>query len=255
MQSEICDMPWPETYNRPDTDVVVLAGGLGTRLRSVIGARPKVLAEVAGRPFIFYLLDRLDVFGFRRVILSTGYAASVVEAAVGQSYGGLDIIFSRELVPLGTGGAVRQAVRLIKGDSFLLMNGDSFVPINYHEFFEQHEKKGWPVSMVLAEVSDSARYGSVTTAKDGRVVKFIEKTKSSREVRQLVNAGIYLLKKDIFEQCGEGVTYSFEKELMPSIIESGIYGYECAGELIDIGTPKSYSRSQEYFSAHSVDLE
>ena len=80
MQSEICVMPWPQTYNRPDTDVVVLAGGLGTRLRSVTGARPKVLAEVAGRPFIFYLLDRLEVFGFRRVILSIGYAASVVDA-------------------------------------------------------------------------------------------------------------------------------------------------------------------------------
>jgi len=255
VQSDICDMPWPQTYNRPNTDVVVLAGGLGTRLRSVIGGRPKVLAEVAGRPLIFYLLDRLEFFGFRRVILSTGYAASVVEAAVGQSYGGLDIIFSRELVPLGTGGAVRQAVPFINGDSFLLMNGDSFVPLNYHEFFEQHEEKGWPASMVLVEASDSGRYGSVTTATDGRVVEFAEKTKSSREERQLVNAGIYLLKKDIFEQCGEGITYSLEKELMPSIIKSGIYGYECAGELIDIGTPESYSRSQEYFSAYSVDSE
>jgi NDP-sugar pyrophosphorylase family protein len=95
----------------------------------------------------------------------------------------------------------------------------------------------------------------VTTATDGRVVEFAEKTKSSREERQLVNAGIYFLKKDIFEQCGKGITYSLEKELMPSIIKSGIYGYECAGKLIDIGTPESYSRSQEYFSAYSVDSE
>ncbi len=253
VQSDICDMPWPQTHNSPYTDVVVLAGGLGTRLRSVIGVCPKVLAEVAGRPFIFYLLDRLEFFGFRRVILSTGYAASVVEAAVGQSYGELDIIFSRELVPLGTGGAVRQAVPLINGDSFLLMNGDSFVPINYHEFFAQHKEKGWAASMVLVEVSNSDRYGSVTRAADGRIVEFVEKTKSSKEIRQLVNAGIYLLNKNIFEQCGEGTTYSLETELMPTIIESGIYGYECAGELIDIGTPQSYSRSQEYFSAHSLD--
>jgi len=245
-------MPSPQIYNRPYTDVVVLAGGLGTRLRSVIGACPKVLADVAGRPFIFYLLDQLQVFGFRRVILSTGYAASVVEAAVGQSYGELDIIFSRELAPLGTGGAVRQAVPLIHGDSFLLMNGDSFVPINYHEFFAQHEEKGWPASMVLVEVSNSGRYGSVTRAADGRVVEFIEKTKSSRETRQLVNAGVYLLNKKFFEQCSVGTAYSLEKELMPTIIGAGIYGYECAGELIDIGTPQSYSRSQEYFSAHSV---
>ena len=252
VQSGICDMPSPQTYNRPYTDVVVLAGGLGTRLRSVIGVHPKVLAEVAGRPFIFYLLDQLEFFGFRRVILSTGYAASVVEAAVGQSYGELDIIFSRELVPLGTGGAVCQALPLIHGDSFLLMNGDSFAPINYHTFFAQHEEKGWAASMVLMEVSNSGRYGSVTKATDGRVVGFVEKTKPSRDTRQLVNAGIYLLNKNVFEQCREGTTYSLEKELMPTIISSGIYGYECAGELIDIGTPQSFSRSQEYFSSHSV---
>ena len=233
--------------------MVILAGGLGTRLRPVVSDRPKALAEVFARPFLTYLFDQLEYAGAREVILCTGYMAGTVREEIGNSYGSLRIKHSMENMPLGTGGALRLALPLIKSDTVMVMNGDSYVNADLETFLAWFLRKRIAAALLLAKVHDTNRYGRVVTSNDGRIETFEEK--GGIEGEGWINAGIYLLQKKVVETISPGKTSSLERELFPGLIGKKIHGYHCEGEFIDIGTPKSFQESENFFSALNSVLE
>ena len=235
-----------KTVKLSEITVVILAGGFGTRLRPIIPDRPKVLAEVLGRPFLTYLFDQLDHAGAREVVLCTGYMAGSVREEIGNSYRSLRIEHSMEDVPLGTGGALRLALPLIKSDTVMVMNGDSYVNADLKTFLVWFLRKNIVAALLLAKVLDTSRYGRVVSATDGHIKTFEEKGGIARD--GWINAGIYLFQKKVLESIPPGETFSLERELFPSLIGKKLYGYRCDGEFIDIGTPKSFLKSEKFFS-------
>ena len=170
------------------TTAIILAGGLGTRLRPVVSDRPKVLAEVAGRPFLAYLLEQVAAAGVRRLVLCTGYRAEAVEAAFGRSFAGMHLLYSPEVEPLGTGGALRQALTLAESDPVLAMNGDSYLDMPLAAISARHDAHGGEGTVAVTRVPDTGRFGCVRTAEDGRILAFEER--GTRGQAGWINAGI-----------------------------------------------------------------
>lgn len=226
--------------------VAILAGGRGTRLRSVVSVRPKVLARVLGRPFLTYLLDQLAEAGAREVVLCTGYMSDRVEELLGKRYKTLRLFYSKEEDPLGTGGAIRHALEHFASDPVLIMNGDSFVDADLilylHWFFEMERD----ASLLLVKVPDTSRFGRVTTAEGGLILGFEEK--GTHFGPGWINAGMYILKKKLLESIPPGKPFSLEREFFPRLAEKCLYGYQSGGEFIDIGTPESYAGAENFFS-------
>ncbi|MCX8052308.1 MAG: nucleotidyltransferase family protein [Armatimonadetes bacterium] len=225
--------------NLANIDAVILAGGKGTRLQSVVSDRPKVLAEVRGTPFIFYQLDYLAAVGVRRVILCTGYLGVLVREVVGDSYSEMKIVYSQEDRPLDTAGALRLALPLISSDPALIMNGDSLFTSNYDEFYQRHTDAGAEGSLLLVEIKDCGRYGRVSTDSTGRITRFEEKSDQPGPGR--ISAGVYILAKSLIEDIPSNRPVSIEREMFPSWVGRNIYGFLGEGEFIDIGTPESYA--------------
>lgn len=217
----------------------ILAGGFGTRLRQVVADRPKALAEILGRPYIYHLLDGLARTGVRRVVLCTGHMADMLEAAVGPSYRGMDILYSREDEPLGTGGALRLALARHPADLALAINGDSLTDADlgaYLRWFESRPEQG---ALLLVPVDDSSRYGSVSTDLDGRVTGFVEKGQGGGG---WISAGIYLLRPQSLAALAPGVPASIELDVFPGLAEAGfLCAYRAKARFLDIGTPESYA--------------
>jgi D-glycero-alpha-D-manno-heptose 1-phosphate guanylyltransferase len=232
-----------------DITPVILAGGLGTRLRAVLKDLPKPLAPVNGRPFLAYLFDQLLQAGFRQAVICTGYRGEQIEAAFGNAYQGLTLTYSRENPPLGTAGAVRLALPLASGKNLLIMNGDSYCGTDLAQFARCFHEGAYPAALLLAEVEDRARYGCVTLDNIGRVIAFLEK--DGKHQPGLINAGILLLPRKIFEDLPQGKPISLEKELIPELIPSGLYGLVSRGTFIDIGIPESLMSAPVIFNNHA----
>jgi len=225
---------------------VILAGGMGTRLRPVVANRPKVLAPVRRRPFLAYLLDQLAAADLKYVVLSTGYMAEQVHAAFGNTYGRLQLVYSQETEPLGTAGALRLTMPLLKSDPVLVMNGDSFCQVNLRNFWVWHCKLGANATMVLAKGSNTAHYGQVDVDRDGFVTRFIEK--GGTDTPGWINAGIYLLSHSFILTIPSNGAVSLEREIFPAWIGRGLYGYRNGGHFLDIGTPEAYATAQSFFN-------
>ena len=229
-----------------DITAVILAGGLGTRLRPVLSDRPKVLAEVLGRPFLTYLLDQLSSAGAQEVILCAGYMGDRVQEVYGDVYKSLHLLYSQEEEPLGTGGALRLALPRFRSDTVLVMNGDSYIHADlssYVDWFFQIDRKA---SLLLAKVPDTSRYGMVKVEKDESVSVFEEKEKAKGA--GWINAGVYLVKTSLLKSIPSGIAFSLEREFFPSLVGNGLFGYRSKGRFIDIGTPESYIRAEKFFS-------
>jgi NDP-sugar pyrophosphorylase family protein len=224
---------------------VILAGGRGVRLQSAVPDRPKVLADVLQRPFLTYLLDQIVSAKGHRVVLCTGFMADIIQERLGEVYRTLTLLYSKEIKPLGTGGAVREALPLIQSDPCLIMNGDSYVNLDLSDYLRWFAKKKRRVSILVTKVADPSRYGSVSLDEDQRVVAFQEKTTHGGS--RWINAGIYIATKDVLLTIPEHVPYSLEKQLLPALIYKDLYGYQTGGEFIDIGTPASYARAERFF--------
>jgi NDP-sugar pyrophosphorylase family protein len=230
-----------------EVSAVILAGGLGTRLRSQVSDRPKVMALVNGRPFLEYLLDQVVDGGIRSATLCIGYMAEVVRAHFGNSYRGVELSYSIEEELLGTGGALRLALPHMRHDAVLVMNGDSFCGVDLKSFASWHAAKQARASIVLTEVPDTSRYGRVELEEDNVIQGFIEKGGAQRP--GYINAGIYLLQRRILEAISPKTVVSLEREVFPKLIGSGFYGWTAPHSLfIDIGTPESYAEAQDLFS-------
>jgi phosphoheptose isomerase len=228
-------------------EAVILAGGKGTRLAEVVSDRPKPMAEVAGRPFLDWLLLSLRQQGVRRLVLSTGHLADRLERHCGDgSQWDLEIVYSREEEPLGTAGAIRQALRYLAGDRFFVLNGDSFCPASLFSLFAQHARRDARATMWLAEMADCARYGQVEL--DGSAVTAFRE-KEAGAGPGLVNAGVYLFERDIFEPLPAGRPISLEREVLPELVRKGLYGVRGAEPVLDIGTPESYREAQTILPA------
>lgn len=226
---------------------VILAGGLGTRLQSVVADRPKVLAEIRGRPFLAYLLDQLAAFDLRRIVLCTGYLGEQVQAAFGDTYRCLRLLYSQELSPLGTAGALRLALPLFESNPVLVMNGDSFCETDLRTFWSRHNRRDADGTLLLAEVRDTKRYGRVDIDNDGRVLHFNEK--GGRGGPGWINAGIYLLNHCLLLTIPAGVRASLEREMFPAWIGQGLHGYRSEGRFLDIGTPEAYAMAEQFFAS------
>lgn len=230
-----------------EVTAVILAGGLGTRLRSAVSDRPKVLADVAGQPFLERIFDQLRSFGLRKVVVCTGYMAEQIEHLYPESFKELSITYSRERSLLGTAGAVRFALDHIATDRALILNGDSYCDFHYGAFKSSHDTRDAEASMLLAYVDDCARYGSVLLDEHGRVESFIEK--SGAEGSGLINAGVYLVERHLIKEIPPGRVLSLEKDIFPRWIGRKFFG--CPGNsptFIDIGTPQSFQHAQGLFA-------
>lgn len=225
---------------------VILAGGLGMRLRTSVADRPKALAEVAGRPFLVYLLDHVAKAGMRRVVLCTGYLGDMVEAVIGKAYMDLELIYSREAAPLGTGGCLRLAAPLFQGDTVLVLNGDSFCQVDFNAYADWHRGHKAKASLVLARVEDTTRFGRVELADDESIMSFAEKKGSVGP--GWINAGIYLISTDLIRHMPANRPVSLERDMFPSWIGHGFYGFCSETRFIDIGTPQSYRDSEHFFA-------
>jgi len=223
----------------------VLAGGLGTRLRPVVSDRPKILASVGGRPFVTRLLDQLAAAGINTVVLCTGHLGHQVETALGSRYHGVTLGYSLERTALGTGGALRQALGQLGSDPVIAMNGDSYCHADLADLIRQHRSRGADVTMVVVEVPDAGRFGSVMLDGEDRIVGFAEKAAGAGP--GWVNAGIYVLNRAQVEAIPAGQAVSLERQLLPSWLSGRIFGYRTQGPFIDIGTPESHASAEEFF--------
>jgi D-glycero-alpha-D-manno-heptose 1-phosphate guanylyltransferase len=224
---------------------VVLAGGLGSRLRSVVDDRPKVLAEVNGRPFLSYILDQLCTAGVRRTVICIGYKGEQIREEFGDHYRDLEVAYSQETQLLGTAGALRQALPLLTGDVACVLNGDSYCAIDLALHWNWHRDREAEASLALVAVDDTSRYGSVEIDGDKRVVRFAEKQPGGKS--GWINAGIYVLPIDLVNSLPEGEVVSLEREVLPHWIGKGLCGYQTSASFIDIGTPESYDLADQFF--------
>jgi NDP-sugar pyrophosphorylase family protein len=225
----------------------ILAGGLGTRLRSVIQDSPKVLARVRRRHFLEYLLDQLAAVGTKRIVLCTGYMGEKILEIIGKSYSKMEIVYSQESSPLGTGGALRLAMPLIKSDPVFVMNGDSFCDVDFKKMLNYHCAVDAEATIALVEVYDTSRFGSVHVDSDGLVIGFEEK--SEKIGSGWINAGIYFMNCSILENIPVNSTVSLEREVFPAWIGRGLYGFRSKCNFLDIGTPESYALADDFFRA------
>lgn len=225
---------------------VILVGGRGTRLRPVLPDRPKVLARVLGRPFLTYLLEQLAQAGVGQVVLCTGYLGEQVRQEMGDKYGSLNLEYSWEEEPLGTGGAVRRALAHCASDPVLVMNGDSFIDADLASFYQWFTEKELPAALLLTWVPETSRYGRVMVGEAGLVAGFEEK--GAHPGPGWINAGVYLLRRRVLLPFPEGQFFSLERDLLPRWMGKGLHGYPAGSNFIDIGTPESYFLAEQFFS-------
>jgi len=223
----------------------ILAGGLGTRLRSVLQDLPKVLAEVLNRPFLTFLFDQLLYAGLRSLVLCTGYKGEEVRKQLGHAYGSLNLLYSQEDAPLGTGGALRLALPHLSSDTVLVMNGDSYVNADLRAFLNWFSLNDLSAALVLNKMTDTSRYGRVILDENGAIQSFEEK--GGKANTGWINSGVYLFRKKLLQAIPRGRHYSLEREFFPSLLAKGLYGYPCQGEFLDIGTPDSYAEAEHFF--------
>lgn len=243
-----------------DNSVVILCGGLGNRLRGIISDKPKVLAKVGDDIFLDIVIKNVLQYGFRDIILCTGYLKEKIRDYLNNhsDYKTCSIRFSEEQDLLGTGGALKNAKSLIESNNFLVVNGDSICEINLKDFFDFHTNKDALISIVLSKSSldqSNKDYGYVTLDDLQRITNFNEKSSNTDQLNReainngerLMNAGIYLMNKEIFSHMPNGDKFSLEYDLFPEIIKTNnCYGFITNSEIIDIGTPERYKRAQEY---------
>lgn len=227
---------------------IVLAGGFGARLRESVRDLPKPMAMVAGRPFLEYVLDRLIFTGINNITLSVGYKADVIMQHFGKGYRNAVIGYAVEDDPLGTGGAMAFALQGSGKEAVLVLNGDTFLNIDYGQLINWYMQKPAAVAMVLREMPDTGRYGSVVVSGE-HVAGFVEKGQVGPG---LINTGVYILKPEILTSFGLSGKFSFETdvlqahcgELLPRAFLTSAY-------FVDIGLPEDYERAQHELPAIS----
>lgn len=232
-------------YMPSAADAIILCGGAGLRLRSVTGDAPKSLASIGGRPFLDILLSQLRRHAFQRVILAVGYQSDLIRSYFDNRATDMSLEYSIETTPLGTGGALRNAVDLVKSASVLIMNGDSYTDADLFGFVADYDEAKADLSALVVPMDGRVDCGLVSVDPSGRVLGF--KEKQSVTGMQYVNAGIYMAAKRILNDIPPNQRISLEEELFPRLLAEGknIRAFHHSGKCIDIGTPERYLNAQQ----------
>lgn len=223
-------------------EAVVLAGGFGTRLSSVLPGIPKGMALVGGRPFLERLLAALQKRGIDRIVFSLGYKAEIIQSHFGDRFQGVELVYTIENSPLGTGGATRAALRMASSNSVFVVNGDTLVELDYEAMYRAHRAAGAKLSIAVTRVEDTARYGRIAVTA-GHVTRFEEKKQAGPGV---INTGVYLLEKEIFDAYDLPDSFSIESGFFaPHLPALSPLAYETSGYFLDIGVPEDLHRAQK----------
>jgi D-glycero-alpha-D-manno-heptose 1-phosphate guanylyltransferase len=218
---------------------IILAGGKGTRLQKVIDEIPKPMAPIAGRPFLEYLVLQLKSWGINDIVLSIGYKKEIIKSYFSSGAKlGVNITYVEEDIPLGTGGAIREAIKNIDDRDVMVMNGDSFFNADISALIDYHGSRNAVATLALRKMDDTGRYGRVEIEGSGEVICFKEKQNGRKGY---INAGLYLLNRKILAFLSHG-TISFENEVLPVLAGKGLYGLIQPGFFIDMGIPEDYLR-------------
>jgi mannose-1-phosphate guanylyltransferase len=220
---------------------LILAGGEGTRLRPLTLTIPKPVVPLVGRPFISYMLEWLSSHGIDDVILSCGFMADGVRDVLGDGSAlGIRLRYVDEPEPLGTGGALKYAEGLLD-ERFFMLNGDVLADFDLTAQLAQHERTGATATLALIAVDDPSAYGLVRQNADGSVREFVEKPRPEQIDSNLISAGAYILEHDVLDgMAPAGTNISIEREVFPTLIDRGLFGYAASGYWLDIGTPERY---------------
>ena len=230
-------------------EAVVLAGGLGTRLRPIIRDIPKPMALINERPFLHYLLSSLSHFDVSRIILCIGYKHEVVQRYFGASFQGIPISYSIEDEPLGTGGAAAQALRFVIEHSFIVLNGDTYFEADIRRMHRLHRDQDADCTMALKTMHNFDRYGTITLD-NARVISFQEKRFCAEG---LINGGIYIVKKSIFENNEFPRKFSLERDFLEKRVSTlRVFGTAFDGYFIDMGMPEDYQRARRELPGRAV---
>ena len=223
---------------------VVLAGGQGTRLRAVLPGRQKVVAEVGGRPFLAWVLDRLAAAGVGTAVVCTGHLSAQVKDALGARHGALALHYAEEDEPLGTGGAVRGALGHTDARTLLVVNGDSVSAIDLGAVLRRHRSRRARGTLVLARVADTHRYGRVRVGRSCRVLGFDEKSEASGP--GWAYAGVMVVARDLVAAGPCALPCSLERDLLPRWVAAGLDAYRARTPFLDIGTPAAYAAAEQF---------
>jgi D-glycero-alpha-D-manno-heptose 1-phosphate guanylyltransferase len=224
-------------------EAIVLAGGMGTRLRYAVSDVPKPMAPVNGKPFLFHVLNWLKNFPVEKIILSTGYKSESIVEYFGKVFCGINVDYVVEEVPLGTGGAIRFAMQKCSGDNVLVVNGDTYFPVGIDMFHWFHREMNSKFSLALKPMKDFSRYGSVE-CKGNQIIKFNEKKFCSEG---LINGGVYIINMEFFNSLNLPEVFSVEKDLLEKYAGSGILKCMISDKpFIDIGIPEDYKRAGDF---------
>lgn len=225
---------------------LILAGGLGTRLKNVIADVPKPMAPVNNRPFLEYLIKYLSAYDFNKFIISVGYKKESIIRHFGLNYGKNKIVYAPEEKPLGTGGALKNALNFFSDEKFFVLNGDTWFAMNYASFLEKTSQ--FACAVAIRKELNKNRYGSVTVDDKFRVTGFYEKKDTIDS--DWMNAGVYFFERSVLLRYFPSEdAFSMEKDVLPNMARSGdLFGIPMEGDFIDIGIPEDYERAKKIIS-------
>lgn len=233
------------------TTAIILAGGLGTRLQSVVKDAPKPMAPVNEKPFLYWLLHYCDRQGIKEVILSVGYKSEMIEKYFGNSFQSISLKYCHEKEPLGTGGAILEVLKYTSTSEVFVLNGDSFFNINLNNFYHQHQQHHSLLSLALKSMENFERYGVVKTDSSNGITAFEEKKTTAKGD---INGGVYIINRKIFTGKILPDKFSFEKDFLEKFLtQESMSGFVFNNFFIDIGIPEDYIRANNEFWKFSVD--
>lgn len=223
-------------------EAIILAGGLGTRLRSVVHEAPKSMALIQSRPFLEYQLDRLIANGITRFVFSVGYKSDHIRRHFGNSYRGCEVVYAVEETQLGTGGAIKNALPYTTGEHVWVANGDSVFFTDIQAQYRLHLDRGADATLALKPMKNFDRYGTLELGENGRIQRFLEKQPTAEG---LINGGVYLFNATTFRALDLPEKFSIEKDVFEAKVnELKFYGFVSDGYFLDIGIPEDYRRAQ-----------
>lgn len=228
-------------------EAIILAGGFGTRLKTVVSDVPKPMAPVNDKPFLDYHFKYLAHFGIKKIVLSVGYLSEKIIENYGSNFNGIEIAFAIEKEPLGTGGGIKMALQQCTAPEVLVLNGDSFFDIDLRSFYDKHSDGISDCSLALRRVSNASRYGTITLDEFDLIEDFKEKTDIDKA--GIINAGVYILSRELYnEETPNKKSFSIEKDFFEKKLnEISMHGYIYDGYFIDIGIPEDYKKAQHDF--------
>lgn len=222
-------------------EAIILAGGFGTRLQSVVNDRPKCMALIASKPFLYYLFEYLEKNKFKHVVLSLGYKHEIVLDWLKTVNYSFELSYVVENEPLGTGGAIKYAASKIREDVFFVLNGDTFFDIDIVSMTDFYLKNKADIVLALKPMENFDRYGCVVLGLNNHIKQFLEK---QDRTQGLINGGVYLINKSIFENGTLADKFSFEKDILEKKLDRlDILGYTENSYFIDIGIPSDYNKA------------